>query len=296
MSKLQFICCSICLALVPPTLLFAAFSVKSVAPPPQTITAAVAPEIIIEFDAPVDPATVNQNTILIFGRWSGVLPGEFRLQDGNRRARFIPARAFSAGEWITVSISKRVTNQAGEALTNGYAWNFWTKASPGSMNLQLVRQLPVRFEGERPIRVYGVYAGDLNRDGYHDLTVPNEDADDIRVFLNDRQGNFSFSSRHFLPVPARPSTNEGMDFNGDGRIDFAVGNIRGHAVSVLLGDGNGGFLPQTAYPVGREPRGLAVMDLNGDGAMDIVTANRVGNHLSILINNGDGHFQTSQPI
>jgi hypothetical protein len=285
-----------CLAFLPSTLLFAAFQVKLVSPLPQSTTAATSPEITIHFDAPVDPATINPNTIMIFGRWTGILPGEFRLEEGNRRARFIPAKAFSAGEWITVSVSKRVQNAAGEALSNGYTWNFWTAAGSGSMNLRLLRQLPVRLPGEQQVRTYGVYAGDLNGDGYHDLTMPNEDANDVRVFLNDQTGNFAYSSRHQLPIPARPSTNEGMDFNGDGRTDFAVGNIRGNSVSVLLGDGKGGFLPPVTYPVGSEPRGLSVMDLDGDGDMDIVTANRVGTNLSILLNNGNGQFEASRQM
>jgi hypothetical protein len=136
----------------------------------------------------------------------------------------------------------------------------------------------------------------LNGDGYHDFTVPNEDANDLRVNLNDGRGNYAFSSRHPLPFPARPSTNEGMDFTGDAITDFAVGNIRGNAVSVLFGDGRGGFLAPANYAVGAEPRGLSVLDLDGDGAMDIVTANRVGNNLSILYNKGDGTFLPSRPF
>jgi hypothetical protein len=287
---------TICLIFFSPMQLLADFRVQSVNPPPQSTTAGIAPEIKIQFDMPVDPATINSSTITIFGRWTGILPGEFRLEKENRQARFIPGKVFSAGEWITVSVSKRVKNAAGESLTNGYAWNFWTAAGPGAMALLLERELPVRFTGEQQVRVYGVYAGDLNRDGYHDLTVPNEDANDIRVFLNDRAGNFSFASRHPLPVPSRPSTNEGMDFNGDGFTDFAAGNIRGNSVSVLFGDGKGGFLPHVTYSVGREPRGLSVLDLDGDGDMDLVTANRVGNNLSILLNKGDGSFEASRSI
>ena len=270
--------------------LLAALHIQSISPKPQSMTASLAPEINIEFDAPVDAATINAKAIMIAGRWAGVMPGEFRLENGNRQLRFIPAKKFSAGEWITVAISRRVRSVSGDSLSTGYTWNFWTQASRGDMTLRWKGQVPVRFANELPVRTYGAYAGDLNGDGFHDFTVPNEDANDIRVFFNDGRGNYAFSSRHLLGVPARPSTNEGADFNGDGFTDFAVGNIRGNAVSVLLGDGHGNFLPASKYPVDQEPRGLSVLDLEGDGDMDIVTANRVGNSMAILYNKGDGTF------
>lgn len=270
--------------------LFAALRVQSVSPKAQSMTASLAPEITIEFDAPVDAATINAKSIMIFGRWAGVMPGEFRLENGNRQLRFLPAKKFSAGEWITVAISKRVRSATGDSLSTGYTWNFWTQAGRGDMTLRLKGRLPVRFPNEFQVRTYGAYAGDLNGDGYHDFTVPNEDANDIRVFFNDGKGNYTFSSRHLLPIPSRPSTNEGVDLNGDTFTDFAVGNIRGNAVSVLFGNGRGGFLQPMNYPVDLEPRGLSVLDLDGDGDMDIVTANRVGNTMAILYNKGDGTF------
>jgi len=275
------------------TSLFAAIQIKTNFPKSHSHTANLSPEIRIEFDAPVNTATVNAKSMMIFGRWTGVMPGEFRFEDGNRLVRFLPAKKFSGGEMITVAVSKRVKSAANDSLNNGYAWNFWTAARKADMTLTLKRGLQVRFAGEGPIRTYGSYAGDLNGDGYHDFTVPNEDVHDIRVFINDGKGLYSYSSRYELPKPAKPSTNEGMDFNGDGLIDFAVGNITGNSVSVLFGNGRGGFSAPTTYPVGREPRGLSVLDLEGDGDMDIVTANRVSSNISILYNKGDGSFTPS---
>jgi len=282
--------CTIYSAFLPSTFLFAILRVQSVSPKSQSLIASLAPEIIIEFDAPVDAATINARSIMIFGRWAGVMPGEFRLENSNRQLRFLPAKRFSAGEWITVAISKRVRSATGDSLSAGYTWNFWTQAGRGDMTLRLKDQLSVRFINEPPVRTYGAYAGDLNGDGFHDFTVPNEDANDIRVYFNDGKGNYTFSSRHPLTPPARPSTNEGVDLNGDAITDFAVGNIRGNSVSVLIGDGRGGFRAPVNYPVDLEPRGLSVMDLEGDGDIDIVTANRVGNTMAILYNRGDGTF------
>ena len=42
-----------------------------------------------------------------------------------------------------------------------------------------------------------------------------------------------------LPSGSKPSTNEGADFNRDGKLDFAVGNIQGGTAGVFIGNGDG---------------------------------------------------------
>ena len=43
------------------------------------------------------------------------------------------------------------------------------------------------------------------------------------------------------------------DFNGDGNPDLAVANVDSDNVSVLLGDGSGGFGAKTDFATGYEP-------------------------------------------
>ena len=63
---------------------------------------------------------------------------------------------------------------------------------------------------------------------------------------------------------------------------------------MLLGKGNGTFLPAETFAVGRQPFALAVADLTGDGIDDIVTANYADNTVSVLIGTGDGKFEPQQ--
>ncbi len=265
--------------------------VISIQPAAHSTTPVLSPEIVIRFDAPIDPTSIVARSFSVFGRWTGVCPGQYAFEDGNQQIRFTPARAFSAGEWITVSLSKNVKSASGESMAKGYAWNFMTAAQPGSFEMAESKRLPVRRAGEGPIRTYGAYAGDLNADGFHDFTMPNEEANDIRVFLNDGAGSYSTDFNIFaLPVNSTPSTNEGADFNGDGLLDFAVGNIRGGNAGVFLGDGQGGFAAAQVYATGAGTRGLGVLDLNGDGTPDLVTANRSASNVTSLLNRGDGSF------
>ncbi len=225
------------------------------------------------------------------------MPGTFQLENGNTRIRFTPDVPFSVGELITISVSKDVTSSDGDPLTFGYAWQYWTASGPGSLDLVEIDRFSTRQEGEGWIQTYGAYAGDLNGDGWHDFSVPNERSDDVRVFLNDGTGNYD-QDFDIYPVPpnSRPSTNQGADFDGDGLMDFVVGNSYSNTISVFIGDGLGAFFPSVTYPADESVRGLGVLDLDGDGDPDIVTTNRNGSNITILPNSGGGTFGTRIPI
>jgi hypothetical protein len=91
-------------------------------------------------------------------------------------------------------------------------------------------------------------------------------------------------------VGANPQAIVSADFNGGG-ADLAVANYSSNNVSVLLGDGVGGFGAKTDFATGSGPLSLAVGDLDGDGNLDIATAN--ANDVSVLLGDGLGSFGTA---
>jgi hypothetical protein len=84
------------------------------------------------------------------------------------------------------------------------------------------------------------------------------------------------------------------DFNGDGIPDLATANSGTNNVTVLLGNGSGGFAPMAAGPfaAGSEPAFAAVGDFNGDGIEDLAAAN--AGSVTILLGAVTG--QTAQTI
>src|SRR5437868_7412557 len=81
------------------------------------------------------------------------------------------------------------------------------------------------------------------------------------------------------------------DFNGDGRLDFAVANSGSNTVSILLGRPDGTFAQKSDYPTGNLPQALVAADFNGDRKLDLAVLDAQGNAVSVLLGNGDGSFQ-----
>src|SRR5262249_55913341 len=88
------------------------------------------------------------------------------------------------------------------------------------------------------------------------------------------------------------------DFNGDGKPDLAVANLGAKSLSVLLGNGDGTFLPRTDVLLPLTPSALTVGDFNGDGKADIAvttqnaTPSAPTDDMTLLLGNGNGTFQT----
>lgn len=274
----------------------AQFKVISSIPQNQALHISTTTPIVLNFEEAVDPSSINDTTFRVFGRWSGVAKGTFDFSTDRKQVQFTANQAFMHGEWITVNLSKDIRTLSGEFLPNGHAFNFWTATTSSSLIFEEIARLPIRYPGEGHIQSYGAYAGDLNKDGWSDLAIPNEQSNDVRVFYNDGAGGYQSFERYPLEDGAKPSANEGADFNLDGNIDFAVANTKNDKVHVLMGSEEGVFEVPKSYNTSLGVRGLAVLDFNWDGYDDIITSNRDSSNLSLLENQKDGTFKNVRTI
>jgi CSLREA domain-containing protein len=85
------------------------------------------------------------------------------------------------------------------------------------------------------------------------------------------------------------------DFNNDGIQDLVATNVSQvippNKVSILLGNGSGGFGAATGFDDGGGgPQAVVVGDFNSDGKQDLAVANQSSSNVSILLGNGGGGF------
>lgn len=82
------------------------------------------------------------------------------------------------------------------------------------------------------------------------------------------------------------------DFNRDGHLDIVTANAQDNTVSVLLNDGNGGFLQRKDFLVEGNPRAVVTGDFNNDGLPDIAVANHDSGTISVLLGDGKSGFHS----
>ena len=130
----------------------------------------------------------------------------------------------------------------------------------------------------------------------------------VSVLLGNGNGTFQ-AAVHYSTLDDHAFTVATGDFNGDGKLDLAVGNANcpgfspldacdSGSIAVLLGRGNGTFGAAVTYPGGdpwpvdpadTRSSSMATADFNGDGKLDLALSNR-----NVLLGNGDGTFEPAQ--
>ncbi len=143
--------------------------------------------------------------------------------------------------------------------------------------------------GQTPL---AVAVGDFN--GNTGVVTADYLAGVVSVLLG--RGDGTFAPAVAYPVKDNPTAVAVGDLNNDGAPDIVTANFSTtrSSVSVLLGRGDGTFLPAVSYPVGLPGTGseaVCLADLTGDGTLDIVTADAADNTVSVLLGVGDGTFR-----
>jgi hypothetical protein len=137
---------------------------------------------------------------------------------------------------------------------------------------------------------YCIITTDFNGDGKADLATSNSSTSTspstISVLLGTGTGTFGSAVSTGLSIGSAPGGLTSGDFNGDTKIDIAVGNVAVDNVYVLLGTGTGGtFTTGGIFSLtpGSAPNAIIATDLNGDGKLDLGVANWGADNVAVLL-------------
>lgn len=151
----------------------------------------------------------------------------------------------------------------------------------------LTRLAPVPA-GAHPV---DIAAADLDGDGRADLAIANHDTDYLTLLRATAAGRYEvprWSPLH-IAVSPHPHAVAAGDLNEDGHADLVFDDRDGERLSILAGDGAGGFAPLGSIAVGGDPyRGMAVADLDGDGHLDVAAP--IERAVSVRRGDGRGGF------
>jgi hypothetical protein len=160
--------------------------------------------------------------------------------------------------------------------------------------------------GRRPYE--RLRSADFNHDGKPDVVTTNLDDDTVSILLGDGKGGLHPAPGSPFPAGAKPWQVAIDDINHDGNPDLIVipydrdvANDAQIAVTVLLGDGKGGFRPMPTSPLRltgcRGAASVAAGDLEGNSLHDIAVLCASSRNLLTLENQDRGQFAvTSQAV
>jgi hypothetical protein len=256
--------------------------------------------ISLIFSDPLEEGTVNADNIVVKGSHTGLIAGTYSTS--NNVVSFSPSSNYFAGETITVTVSKRLSDTTGSFFGFGHTYSFKVSA-PVASDLQSMgaKNLIEPEERGTVLKPIGGVPVDIDNDG--DIDVIGAALETISLYWFENNGNAGFTKRTIdddIALSSNTSHIQASDFDRDGDNDILVfsgtelliysnGLIGGEVdpqegpvfTSTAISSGDGGLIE-----VAR------IADMDSDGYDDIWYRTSLGGlrESYILFNDGDANF------
>jgi len=209
------------------------------------------------------------------------------LRNGGGRLFTVAGRFPSGSGTYQIAVCDLDGDQRKDVLTidkNSASVSILAQEEKGRVSFLPPRSFSLGFEP------FWMTIADMNRDGLPETVVVGGKKEG-RILRRDKAGTFALD-----PVPGMPEAPASLvagDLDGDGNVDLAAGGSWGsqRVVSVVFGDGKGGFRESSRYPSGAGAHSLLCGDLDRDGDLDLVAVDAGGSRISVLLNEGKGTFR-----
>ena len=230
----------------------------------------------------------TKNISVLLGRGDG----QFRIAGGN------PIRvAESPTEMVIGDMNS--DSKPDLAFVSHDSYGVTLLFGDGKGGLALAPTSPIVMKDGHSPHTHGLGIGDFNSDGKLDLATVNNADDDVSVVFGDAQGNFTRAPGSPFAVGPSPYPLTLGDVNNDGHLDIvatttATGPKRSQqlsstrALTLLLGDGHGGFRTQQVSLRTGQPWFVVISDVNGDRQPDLLATHAERSELTVLIADGHG--------
>lgn len=152
----------------------------------------------------------------------------------------------------------------------------------------------------------GMVYEDFNGDGRPDVAVISQPTHLLKLFLTGEGGGLAPAGILFLNLVGQPLFIDTADIDGNGHADLVIAqgitlgdesllNFWGK-ITILLGDGNGGFPSRRGLPLDMPPISATPADIDGDGLVDLAVPDFFGDNVRIYIGDGEGGFHWSDTV
>lgn len=187
-------------------------------------------------------------------------------------------------------IIERVTPAAASTLGGGMVRIFGQHFRPDA-TLQLGSVSASDVLTLSPAELTAVVPRNLGAFGPVPIVLRNPDGrsarrDDLFAYY---ASQVAFAGARTLATDRYTTMVQAVDVNHDGALDLITSNGI-NSISVLMGDGKGGFTAHQDTPTGPNPTSLALADFNADQNVDLAVSTFGSNSVEIYVGDGKGGF------